>query len=83
MREIDLREYLKDDPHGPIIMLLDEDDIVTDMVVLLRVQKLSNTDDQIVFSTTENTGGVVTHGMLTSAVILHSDWMINGKDEND
>lgn len=78
---IDLRELLKAQSVGKIELDLEDDDIVTDVLVLVRIQKLSDTDDQLVIGVTENTGGIVAHGMLTCGVIQSEQWMTSGGDD--
>lgn len=75
----DLRELLRDVP--PIeVGELDEGDIITDAIILLRVQSLEDTEDFLVIGVSENTGGIVTHGILTSAVLQHTKWMTLGSE---
>lgn len=59
---------------------IEEDDIITDVVVLVRAQKLNTTDDVLVIASSVNTGGIVCHGILTSAVLQHEMWMTEGDD---
>ena len=81
----DLRKILQD--LGPIDVDIEEGDIVTDLVVIARVQRLDDTDDSLILSGTENTGGIVFHGMLTTAVLQHTQWLKSefflGPEEDD
>lgn len=76
----DLREVLED--LGPIDVEIEDGDIITDLVVLIRVQKLDDTDDCLVIGSTENTGGIVCSGMIHAARLQHDKWMTEGEDEN-
>lgn len=78
---MDLRELLEKQSLGPIEMEVNEGEIVTDLVVIGRLQTLGDTDDQVTISTTEHTGGVLAHGIISSGLILHTQWMTQGKDE--
>lgn len=77
----DLREVLAD--LGPIDLELEDSDIITDVVAIIRVQRLSDTDDAIIIGATGNMGGVVCHGMLSSALLLHQQWMTNGPEDEE
>lgn len=59
---------------------LEPEDIVTDIVALIRVQKLDDTDDALIICSSTNTGGIVCHGILTVGVLQHTQWMTIGDD---
>lgn len=60
---------------------LREGEIVTDVLVIMRFQRLDDTDDALIIAASTNTGGIVCHGMLTSAVIQHTEWMTGEADK--
>lgn len=54
---------------------LADGDIVTDVVTLLRVQRLTDTDDALIIATTEDTGGIVQYGIVRTACVQVEKWM--------
>lgn len=80
---MDVRDILQNQSLGPMEMEIEDGEIVTDLVVIARVQSMGDTADQILLTTTEHSGGVVTHGILTSAVLLHSSWMTDGRGDEE
>lgn len=58
-------------------------DIVTDIVVLARIQRLDDTYDALLISTTENTGGMTQYGIVCAAKLQMEDWMMNGAGDDD
>lgn len=60
---------------------IEHGEIVTDVVVLMRVQNLDDTDDTLIIASSTNTGGIVCHGILTSAVVQHTLWMTKEDDK--
>lgn len=58
-------------------------DIVTDIVVLARVQRLDNTYDALLISATDNTGGMTQYGITCCAKLQMEDWMLNGAGDDD
>lgn len=78
---MNLEEALKN--LQPIEVDIEDGDIITDVIVLIRVQTLESTDDSLVIGSTPHTGGIVCHGILTSAVIQHELWMVQDHREDD
>lgn len=73
-----LSELLAGDDRYDIDLELDDGDIVTDVITLVRVQRLTDTDDALIIGATETTGGIVQYGIVRAACLQVEDWMING-----
>ena len=80
--KVNVEDVLKEFPQIELEGL-DEGDIVTDLIVIARSQGLDSSDDSILIAISDNTGGVTAHGMLTSAVVLHTGWMVAGLGGTD
>lgn len=78
---VDVREVLAD--LGPIEVEVEEGDIITDLMVLIRVQKLQDTDDALVLGNMEHTGGIVNYGMIMAAKLQMEKWMTEPQEEDD
>lgn len=73
-----LSELIAHDQRHDIDLDIIDGDIVTDLVTLVRVQRLTDTDDALVIGATDTTGGIVQYGMVRAAVLQVEDWMVNG-----
>lgn len=75
---MDIRQLLQDREIGAIELDIEDGDIVTDVVVLVRCQRLDTTDDMLEIGCTEHTGGITQFGIIGAANLQVSDWMVNG-----
>ncbi len=58
-----------------------DDDVVADVMVLLRVVRLTDSTDAIVIGSMDTTGGVVQYGMLRAANLEIERAMWNGTED--
>lgn len=77
---MDIRDWLEENPSEKITLDVREGDVVTDMVVLVRLQRLDSTNDALIIGCTENTGGIVQLGLIATAHIQVEDWMTHGDE---
>jgi hypothetical protein len=70
-----LSELIASDDRYDLDLDLADGDIVTDVVTLLRVQRLTDTDDALIIATTEDTGGLVQYGIVRAACLQVEKWM--------
>lgn len=73
-----LSELIATDDRYDVDVDLADDDIVTDVIALVRVQRLADTDDALIIGATETTGGIVQYGVIRAACLQVEDWMVNG-----
>lgn len=73
-----LSDLIATDERYDVELDLEDGDIVTDIVALIRVQRLTDTDDALITAATETTGGIVQYGILRSAVLQAERWMAWG-----
>ncbi len=62
----------------------DEGGLVTDVIVLARVVRYNDDGramDAMILSSTRNTGGIIQGGMLSTALDLSQNWMLEEDDE--
>ena len=64
-----LSELIAQDARYDIDLDLEDGDIVTDLVALIRIQRLTDTDDALVIGATETTGWIVQYGIVRSACL--------------
>jgi hypothetical protein len=72
---VNLSELIASDSRYDLDLDLADGDIVTDVVTLLRVQRLTDTDDALIVATTEDTGGLVQYGIVRAACLQVEKWM--------
>jgi hypothetical protein len=80
---IRLSELLAQDDRYDHDLELEDGDIVTDVVTLFRIQRLSDTDDALVIGGTETTGGIVQYGIIRAACLQVEKWMVDGQAEDE
>lgn len=76
-------ELIADDDRYDIDLDLADDDIVTDVIALVRVQRLADTDDALIIGSTETTGSIVQYGIIRTACLQVEDWMVNGAGDEE
>lgn len=78
---MDARQLLEE--YGESIDIeLEDGDIVTDVVVLARVQRLDHKHDSLITASSDATGGITLYGMICAAKLEFEDAMMN-PDEDD
>ena len=78
-----LSELIAEDPRLDAEIDLADDDIITDITVLLRTTTLASTDDALLIGASEGTGGIVQYGLVCAAKLQVEDWMVNGDGDAD
>ncbi len=76
-----LSELIAQDPRYDVDIEIHDGDIVTDIVMLVRVARLTDTDDALVIGATEATGGIVQYGIVRSACLQVEQWMTTSPDD--
>jgi hypothetical protein len=76
-----LSELIAQDDRYDLDLEIHDGDIVTDIVMLVRVARLTDTDDALVIGATEATGGIVQYGIVRSACLQVEQWMTAPPDE--
>lgn len=75
-----LSELLAANPDLDVDLELEEGDIVTDLMALVRIQRLSDTDDALVIGSSKHSGGIVQYGLVQAARLQIEDWMVHGDE---
>lgn len=70
-----LSELLAHNPSLDCEVEVEPDDIVTDVVVLLRAVQLEDRTDGLIIGTPEGTAGIVQYGMVCAAQVQLQAWM--------
>jgi hypothetical protein len=77
----DLTALLAD--HASIDVELEDGDIVTDVVILMRVQRLDDTEEHLVVTGSEHTGAITRLGIVEAAAMRVRRWLVTGWDSHD
>ncbi|KAB2808326.1 hypothetical protein F9L07_22690 [Pimelobacter simplex] len=76
-----LSELIAQDDRYDVDLNLEDGDIVTDLVALIRIQRLTDTDDALIIGATDTTGGIVQYGIVRSACLQVEQWMTTEHDD--
>lgn len=76
-----LSELIAQDDRYDVDLEIHDGDIVTDLVLLARVARLTDTNDALVIGATEATGGIVQYGIVRSACLQVEQWMTTAPDD--
>lgn len=75
-----LSEFLALNPELDHDIEIEDDDIVSDIVVGMRAVRLTDTDDALLLSASDHTTGIVQYGIVCTAKLQLDDWMQNGSE---
>ena len=78
---MDVRQLLAERFDEPIEIDLGDDDIVTGVVVLLRVSRLTDTNESLTMGVNDSMGGITQYGMVRAAVVNVEHLMTGGLEE--
>jgi hypothetical protein len=79
---VKLLDYLTEHPEmGDIDLELIDGDIITEIVVVARVQSLQNTDDQVIISVSDGVGGILQYGIVCAGKLQLEHWMMKDDEE--
>ena len=74
---MDARQVFAEHYDEEIDIDLEDDDIITGVVVLVRVQRLTDTDEALLIGVNGSMGGITQYGMVRSAVLQVENAMLN------
>lgn len=78
-----LSELLEQRPDLDHELEVDEGDIVTEILSLVRMVRLAGaeTSDALIIGAANNTTGIVQYGIVRAAALQIEAWMLRGQDE--